>query len=126
MLEKIFKFLKKNLKWIICIVALVIFIEIVENIFENDIYKFDNEVYFYVSKLISDSFTAIFKVITNIASAPAVILICILAFIFIKDKKYGKYMSINLVAVFVLNQILKQLFNRPRPDIYRIIDESRL
>lgn len=123
-MEEIKKIIIENKKWILFVISFVLFIAIVEDLFENEIYLFDNQIYFYISKLISDSFTIVFKIITNIGSAPVVIGLCVLAYLIFENKNYGKYMTINLVFIFLLNQLLKNLFDRPRPQSFRIVEAS--
>lgn len=41
-----------------------------------------------------------------------------------KNKKYGKYATLNLAIIVLLNQILKFVFQRPRPEGYRLVEET--
>lgn len=122
--EKILRITKQNLRWLIAIIMLVICFSIVEELFENDIYKFDNFIYNYVSIIISPKVTTFFKLITEIGSAVAIIGICIVFFVFVKNKIYAKLMTLNLVIITLLNQIIKNVVNRPRPTGFRLIDET--
>ena len=64
------------------------------------------------------------KVITWFGSATCLILLTIILFIVLKNKITGFLIAINLVIVTILNQLLKFVLQRPRPDDYRLIDES--
>ena len=44
--------------------------------------------------------------------------------IIIKNRKCGILVSINLISIFILNQTLKLIFNRPRPEGNRLIEAS--
>lgn len=122
-MKKVLLFLKKNLKWIVSLITLIMFIAIVRNIYANEIASFDNFYYGYISKLISDQMTFFVKVITNLGSAYALISIAVLMLLIPKKKIYGILTSINLVAIFLLNLLLKYIFTRPRPTDINLIKE---
>lgn len=122
-MKKILLFLKRNLKWIVSLITLIMFIAIVRNIYANEIASFDNFYYGYISKLISDQMTFFVKVITNLGSAYALISITILMLLIPKKKIYGILTSINLVTIFLLNLLLKYIFTRPRPTDINLIKE---
>lgn len=121
---KIFRIIKQNFKWIIAIIMLIISFGIAEELFENEIYKFDDFVYHYISIIISPKMTVFFKIITDVGSAAAVIAICIGFFLFAKNKIYAKLMTLNLIIITVLNQVIKHIVSRPRPTGFRLIDET--
>ena len=63
----------------------------------------------------SKKLTNIMSIITNIGSAYSLIVITILLFCIIKNKKYPIIITINLIASFIIGQILKFIIRRPRP-----------
>lgn len=117
-------FIKKYAKLVIVAICAVTFWEILENIFQNEIGYFDSMIYSFVSKYITSTTTAILKFITNLGSAFIVISVAICMLIFIKNKKYGIYASMNFIIIAAINQALKYVIQRPRPTEFRIIDES--
>ena len=74
--------------------------------------------------LISDFATPIAKFITNFGGAIFLIIATIILFILIKNKKIGFSIISNLVIVTILNQLLKNILQRPRPNEFRIIEET--
>ena len=121
------KFVVKNIKWVILFICLICFLLIAENVFNKEIMKIDIKGYELVSKyLISDFATPIAKFITNFGGAICLITISIMLFIFIKNKKIGTSIIINLGIATILNIILKWILQRQRPMEYRIINESRI
>ena len=125
MKNKIKDFLIKNLKWIILFVTIVIFAAIVEDVFDQEIMTADIIGYKFISKyLISDVLTPFAIVITNLGSAITLITITVILLIFVKDKKIGLSVSLNLLIIAFLNVILKNIVQRPRPTEYRLIDET--
>lgn len=125
MKEKIKEFIIKNLKWIILFICLIGFLDLAEDVFNKEIMKGDIIGYQMVSTfLISDFATPIAKIITNFGGAIFLIAITIILFILIKNKKIGVAITTNLVLVALLNQLLKNILQRPRPTEYRIIQET--
>lgn len=121
------KFVVKNIKWVILFICLICFLLIAENVFNKEIMEADIIGYDFVSKyLISDFATPIAKFITNFGGATCLITISIILLILIKNKKIGTSIVINLGTVTILNVLLKEILQRPRPEEYRIIDESRI
>lgn len=125
MIEKCQKFIINNYKWIICFVCFVLFIALAEDVFNHEIMNSDIIGYKIVSTyLIHDSVTPIVKVITWFGSAACLILLTCILFIFIKNKKQSTLIGINLVIVTILNQVLKFILQRPRPNEFRIINAT--
>lgn len=122
--RKIIVAVGRNIKWIILLLCMIAFFAIAEEILENEIWRFDDNVYNIVSKLISDPLTSIFKVITNLGGAIGILTITVAIFICFKNKKYGYYTVLNLAIVVVMNQVLKFIVQRPRPTEFRIIQEG--
>ena len=125
MKEKVKDFIVKNLKWIILFICLVGFLAITEDVFHKEIMMKDIIGYKLVSTfLISDFATPIAKFITNFGGAIFLIIATIILFILIKNKKIGFSIISNLVIVTILNQLLKNILQRPRPNEFRIIEET--
>ncbi len=125
MKEKVKEFIVKNLKWIILFLCLVGFLALAEDVFHKEIMSGDIIGYNIISKfLISDFVTPIAKFITNFGGAIFLIILTIVLFLVIKNKKIGASIFSNLVIVTVLNQLLKNILQRPRPTEFRIIEET--
>lgn len=122
--KKLWKKMKRNWKWILVSIFLFLFVWIVKNILENDIDKFDNVVYQYVSKGINEHLTKVVKIVTHLGGAKVLILLSIFSFFIVKKKRYGVYISLNLMVASFLNQVLKHIFVRPRPEEMQLIQES--
>ena len=124
MKEKILKVVKNKKKWILLLICIIMFLFILENVLDNEIDKFDKSVYSIISLLKTDVVTDIFKVITSFGSAIFLIGLTLLSFIVIKNKKISISIAINLATIGLLNQVLKNIVQRPRPEGFRIIDET--
>ena len=125
MKEKIKEFIIKNLKWIILFICLIGFLALAEDVFNKEIMKGDIIGYKVVSAfLISAVVTPIAQFITNLGGAIFLVVLTILLFILIKNKKIGLSIFSNFVIITILNQLLKRILQRPRPTEYRIIEET--
>ena len=125
MLEKIEKILKKNYKYIILLICIVVLYAIIEDLFNKETIFIDLFIYkLIVLSMRNDILTIIFKIITNLGGAYCLIIIAILCAIFIKNKKIAFAIPINLILSTMLNLVLKNIVERPRPIGYRLIDET--
>lgn len=124
-IEKIKEFVIKNLKWIILFICIIGFLLLAEDVFHKEIMTGDIIGYEFVSNyLISDFATPVAKFITNFGGAICLIGTAIFLFIVIKNKKIGISIVCNLGIITILNQLLKRILQRPRPEKFRIIHES--
>ena len=121
---KIKDIIKNNYKFIILLISLVLFLFLAEDVFNKDIVRCDIIGYSIIKSFINSSNTQVMKVITWFGSATCLILLTIILFIVLKNKITSFLIAINLVIVTILNQLLKFVLQRPRPDDYRLIDES--
>ena len=103
------------------VILSICFILILTLILNGNISNFDNSIYSLISNMISNNMTYFMKLITFLGSAYTIVTITILFILFGKDKKY---FSINLISIFLLNQLLKRIIQRPRPVDINIINES--
>ena len=84
----------------------------------------DNTVYNFLSSLQNLTLNNVMIIITSFASAASLILITVYLFLFTKTRKDAKYVAMNLVIVFLITQILKNIFARPRPSVLHLVEES--
>ncbi len=117
-------FLKRNLKWIIALVSLILFFLIIRSIYRESIITFDNFYYDNIRVLISDRMTFFVKMVTSLGSAIALISLTVLVMLIFRNKKYGILTGVNLLVIFLFNLLLKFIFARPRPIDINLIEES--
>ena len=119
------KFIKKNFNLLLFFLCIILFLAFAEDVFTKEIMQCDVTGYKFVyNYIISDKLTPIIKIVTNFGGAIILGLITILILILIKNKKIGLSVLINLCSVTVLNLVLKSILQRPRPNKYRIINET--
>ncbi len=117
--------LYKNMKWLVCFICVVLFLALAEDVFASEIMQGDIVGYKLVSSyLIKDSTIPIAKAITWCGSGVCLVLITLLSMAVFHNKKISLMIFSNLAIVTVLNLLLKQIVQRPRPTEFRIIDET--
>ena len=114
----------KNFKWIILFICLLMFIAILEDVFEKEIMKLDILGYGLISTIISENITPIAIVITNFGGAITLIGLTIIFLLVMKNKKMSFSILLNLAIATFLNIFLKNIIQRPRPDDFRLINET--
>lgn len=124
-MDKIIQAIKKNYKIIIALICIIIFVAILEEIFDKEKIALDTIIYtIVVQKMRTDILTIFFKSITHLGGAYILIGISILAIILSKYKKILLTIPVNLLLATSLNVFLKNIVQRPRPEGYRLIDET--
>lgn len=124
-MEKLSRFIHQNLKKIIFVICLIGFILLAEDVFNKELMNGDIIGYKFISTyLMNDYVTKVMKVITWFGSGYCFLIITLMLFVFIKNKKICFYNLFNLVTVTLLNQLLKLVLHRPRPDEFKIITET--
>lgn len=124
MKNKVINKLKNNKQWCILAICLIVFLFILLSVLNNKITAFDTNIYNAIIIVKKDVFTNILKVITEFGSAKILIIISLASLIILKNKRIGIAICTNLASIGLLNQILKNIIQRPRPEGIRIVEES--
>lgn len=117
------KNIKKYLKLTIAIIALIVFTYIAINVFKKEIFTWDTSIYNYLMQKRNIKLNELVILFTELGGAIVITIITILLLIFVK-KEYKIMIATNVISITLLNQILKIVFMRPRPEIMRLIDEN--
>ena len=124
MKDKVIDTLKNNKRWCLLFICFIIFIVILENVLDAEIASFDSYIYHTISSFKTNTFTNVLKVITMFGSAEVLIGITVILFMLLKNKKVGACIAFNLIIIGAINQVLKLLVQRPRPEGFRLIEET--
>ncbi len=123
--EKIRDFVRKNMKWILVLICFTFFIMVIANVIDGDIIKLDNKGYNSITKyLMHESITPIVKFITKFGGTVWLIGLALFLLFIIKDRKIGFVIALNLAIAASVNFVVKQIVQRPRPELNRIIEET--
>lgn len=113
----------KKLKYLVVAICLICFAIICINVVKYDVLEFDKTIYnFIASHIINDNLTPFVKVITHLGGVAFTVICGVLIFIF--SKKYRFFIGFDLVGVTVVNQLVKHLVCRNRPDVLRLVEET--
>lgn len=118
------KFMKKNIEWVIFSLSLIAFILLAIGVHFDKFQAFDASVHNIVSGITFPLVEGFWLVITNFASPIFVLVLLVILLIIISNKKYGILLFFNTINIFLLNQILKAIFSRPRPFDLMLIEET--
>lgn len=113
-----------NKRWILLSILIVIFVMIAREVFKSQLFVSDFVIYDFLIEHRNPFFTEFFKAITHLGGAIFLIIVTILCVIFVKNNKYKCVIPINLGVIVLLNLVLKNFFERPRPNNLRIIEET--
>ena len=117
----------KNKKYYIPFTLLVLFIINSLLVVNNKYNVIDKNVHDFVIKFSSETMTKIMKVFTFLGSTPFIIGLCILIFIILmilKKKDYAFKCAGILVISTLLNNIVKVIIRRPRPEYITVIENT--
>lgn len=108
------------------IIFLIIFIKLADDFLNNRISAFDDAVYQPIATFINISITKIMVMASFFASGIFLTVFSfIIYFILRKSDKYrvyGKFLFANMILSYVLNEFLKSIFQRTRPNILRLTE----
>ncbi|MEK3853600.1 phosphatase PAP2 family protein [Cytobacillus sp. FSL H8-0458] len=106
---------------------LMLFIEIVDELKEEELIHFDESVIQYIQAFISPRLTEYMSVVTFLGSvkwlAFSVLLAAVLLFLF-KKRSLAWFMVLSSGLGALFNLLLKWIFKRERPDIRPLIEEQ--
>jgi len=84
----------------------------------------DTDIYNFIIKIKSDHLTNMVKIITNLGSTFVIVTIIIVSFLLFRKKIYPILIASNILGVVLVNQTLKHLVMRPRPEFLHLVEES--
>ena len=115
----------KNRKWVILGLT-CIFIILTILVKTNLIESFDNYFYNLVTFKVNDYFTNVYKVITFLGSTEFIVSLCaifLVLFIILKKKNIGITISVVLIISTLVNNLLKIILMRERPEVLAFVAE---
>ncbi len=124
MLNSLKKWLLKNYVWLVMLLAVIFVIDLVENIYVNEIIEIDKIAYrFVVENIRQDWLTPVMLFITNLGGVVSLVCITIISVILTKSNRVRLLILGNLAGISIFNIALKNIVQRPRPTGYELISE---
>ena len=113
----------KKFNIFIVVLCLILFSVICYGVLSYDSLVIDTKVYSFIAdNLMSDGITSVLKVITELGGVAFTVLAGVLIFMFCKKIRW--FVTFDLVGVTLINQVIKHIVRRPRPNILRLVEES--
>ena len=113
----------KKLEAFIVSICLILFAVICFGVCTQDTLSIDTSVYSFISEnIMNDTLTSIFKVVTHLGGVAFIILLGVLCFMFCKKNRW--FITFDLVGCTIINQAIKHIVRRPRPNVLRLVEES--
>ncbi|HYG03103.1 MAG TPA: phosphatase PAP2 family protein [Chryseosolibacter sp.] len=110
--------------------GLGLFIELTENLHENELEPHDTSIALFIQSFRSDGLTSFFRFVTDLGDRYAYIIISVLLTTFFwfrfKNWKFSVQMIMILVLASLSNVMLKQFVNRERPDVEHLVEVNTL
>ncbi|MBM6676987.1 phosphatase PAP2 family protein [Olsenella uli] len=117
--------LRDNLRAVVLLGAALVFVWLLGEVASGEILRLDTLAYqLFVEHLRSDALTPVMQAFTSLASVVVLAVMAAVIAALAPGKAPGWCVAVNLVCVVVLNQLLKYLVQRPRPDGFRLVAES--
>ncbi|MBQ8659330.1 MAG: phosphatase PAP2 family protein [Bacilli bacterium] len=123
-MKKAYNFIRNNWKPIIFSMSILIFVFMVRLLLADQVHYFDEFVYKYVTYFKNDYLTTFFKIMSFLASTTFLLFVTVFIMVFIKKKNVGFYVGLNILLCFLLNQSVKLVFGRSRPEFINLIEEG--
>lgn len=113
----------KKFRIIIVCLCLLLFSVILFSVCKYGVLDIDNNVYNFISKnIMNDTLSSILKCVTHLGGVAFIVLLGVLCFMFCKKNRW--FITFDLVGCTVINQTIKHIVRRPRPNVLRLVEES--
>lgn len=119
------KLVRDNRRLVIIAVCLVLFIWLLQEVNEKEFNRIDRIAYWLVVQhLRFDWLTPIMESFSALATPVTLLVLLLAVAAFAPGRRPGWCCAVNLGLVVLLNQLLKFMIQRPRPDGFRLVDVS--
>lgn len=116
---------RKNLRVIVACACVLVFLMILEDVYDAESMRLDRAAYWLiVEHLRTPWLTPVMESFSALATPVSLVVLLLAVAAFAPGKRPGMCCAVNLVLVVVINQVLKFIIQRPRPDGFRLVTAS--
>ena len=116
---------RKNLRVIVACACVLVFLMILEDVYDAESMRLDRAAYWLiVEHLRTPWLTPVMESFSALATPVSLVVPLLAVAAFAPGKRPGMCCAVNLVLVVVINQVLKFIIQRPRPDGFRLATAS--
>lgn len=113
----------KKFNIFIVVLCLILFSVICYGVLSYDSLVIDTKVYSFIAdNIMCDGITSVLKVITELGGVAFTVLAGVLIIMFCKKIRW--FVTFDLVGVTLINQVIKHIVRRPRPNVLRLVEED--
>ncbi len=113
----------KKFSIFVVVLCLILFSIICYGVLSYDNLVIDTKVYSFIAdNIMNDGITSVLKVITELGGVAFIVLAGVLIFMFCKKIRW--FVTFDLVGVTLINQAIKHIVRRPRPNVLRLVEED--
>ena len=119
------RYVSDNRGIVLASVCAIVFVMLLENVLAEENMKLDAAAWWLIGEHLRQPWlTPIMESFSALATPVTLLVVLCVATAFLPGKRPGWCCVLNLVLVVILNQTLKFVIQRPRPDVYRLTEVS--
>ena len=119
------RLLLDNKLLVVAVVCTTVYLGILDNVLESETMKLDEAAYWLiVENLRQPWLTPIMESFSNLATPVTIVVLWVLVTAFAPGRKVGLCTGVNLILALALNQVMKAIVQRPRPEGFRLAEAS--
>lgn len=108
---------------VLAALCLLVFVCLLTKVLKGQTMRIDELGYLlFVERLRSPALTVAMKAVSNLASLPVVIGVLVAAMLWAPSRVYVVWAAVNVGAISAIDQLLKVLVHRPRPQGFRLAE----
>lgn len=116
---------RQNLRLVVAAVSLLVFVVLLEDVLDGELMKLDRAAYWLVVEhMRAPWLTPVMESFSALATPVTLLVLLLAVAAFAPGRRPGWCCTVNLGLVVALNQLLKFVIQRPRPDGFRLATVS--
>lgn len=105
------------------LILLGLFAKLTDEVFENDFANLDKNFELWVHSFANAGFSAFFEFFTTLGGIPGIAILSVVTFVGLIWRRHyhsAWLLALTIIGGLIINQTLKLLFQRPRPELWAI------